>query len=218
MVEVLAGITLHQLVPALLGEGLANTAAAVKLVLQVHLQLGEISRLAGSRVREVGRILLRGGGGRVRGGGETRGVQPGREAGRGPGGSGVCSRAGPSRADGEAGGRPERAEGEGRGQGAARGKQDCNRGLGECHTGTADNWGRGTNAALNSQRPERSEEGGQQTSATLSLLHWPGPATTLDHLNAKMGGDQEIQVAILWDHLPFFSNQIKQLRNCVHRF
>ena len=30
---------------------------------------------------------------------------------------------------------------------------------------------RGANAALNSQRPERSEEDGQPTSATLSLLH-----------------------------------------------
>ena len=99
MVEVLAGIALHQLVPALLGEGLANAAAAVKLVRQVHLQLGEISRLAGSRVREVGRVLFRGGGGRVRGGGEARPGESSLGGRRGGGRAGAESAVGLDRAE-----------------------------------------------------------------------------------------------------------------------
>ena len=43
VVEVLAGAALHQLVPALLREGLANTAGTIKLVLQVHLEVAVVS-------------------------------------------------------------------------------------------------------------------------------------------------------------------------------
>ena len=46
VVEVLAGAALHQLVPALLREGLANTAGTIKLVLQVHLEVAVVSLAA----------------------------------------------------------------------------------------------------------------------------------------------------------------------------
>ena len=39
VIKVLAAVTLHQLVPALLTEALAHAADAVKLVLKVHLEV-----------------------------------------------------------------------------------------------------------------------------------------------------------------------------------
>ena len=70
VVEVLTRVALHQLVPALLGEGLAHAAGTVELVLQVHLDVtvvGLAAPLAGRR----------GGGRRVAAGGQGRGVHPG---------------------------------------------------------------------------------------------------------------------------------------------
>ena len=70
VVEVLAGAALHQLVAALLGEGLADTAGAVELVLQVHLQVAVV-RLAAPLTDG------RGGGRRMAAGRQRRGVQSG---------------------------------------------------------------------------------------------------------------------------------------------
>ena len=70
VVEVLTGAALHQLVAALLGEGLADTTGTVKLVLQVHLEVSVV-RLAASLTD--GRCGRRG----VAAGGQRRGVQPG---------------------------------------------------------------------------------------------------------------------------------------------
>ena len=70
VVEVLAAAALHQLVAALLGESLADTAGTVELVLQVHLQVGVVGLAAPLADG-------RGGGRRVAAGGQRRGVQPG---------------------------------------------------------------------------------------------------------------------------------------------
>ena len=70
VVEILAGAALHQLVPALLREGLANTAGTIKLVLQVHLELAVV-RLAASLADGWG------GGRGVAAGRQGWGVQPG---------------------------------------------------------------------------------------------------------------------------------------------
>ena len=70
VIEILTGTALHQLVPALLGEGLADAARAVELVLEVHLEVAV--------VRLTAPLTGRGGGGRrVTAGGQRGGVQPG---------------------------------------------------------------------------------------------------------------------------------------------
>ena len=70
VVEILTGAALHQLVAALLCEGLTDTAGAVELVLQVHLEVAVV-RLAASLTD--GRCGGRG----VAAGRQGRGLQPG---------------------------------------------------------------------------------------------------------------------------------------------
>ena len=70
VIEILTGTALHQLVPALLGEGLADAARAVELVLEVHLEVAV--------VRLTAPLTGRGGGGRrVAAGRQRGGLQPG---------------------------------------------------------------------------------------------------------------------------------------------
>ena len=70
VIQVLAAVALHQLVAALLTEALAHAAAAVKLILQVHLEVAVV-RLAASLTD--GRCGGRG----VAAGRQGRGLQPG---------------------------------------------------------------------------------------------------------------------------------------------